>query len=243
MPTNETSGYPPELSLIFVNYRSVGTLAASLASLAEEIGTGPIEIIIVNNDPSEQDPIDRLAGRFPVRIVDSGKNIGFGAASNLGAQEAGANILGFLNPDTRLAEGSLREIVRHFETHPETGIAGASLVGPDGKPETWSSGPSATLGRILGNNLGFLHESPKRNDAPITIDFVSGAALFIRRSLFRRLGGFDERFFLYFEDMDLCLRARTQGSTVIRMPKPIFTHRGGASQRSVTEQKHHYCAG
>ena len=230
----------PVFSLIFVNYRSADALAASLASLADEVVGGYAEMIVVNNDPSERASLSRLADQFPIRIVDLGENVGFGAASNRGAREAGAELLGFLNPDTRLVRGSLREVAGYFDGDDRAGIAGAALVDPDGKPEPWSAGPDATLFRIFVNNLSLFRGAPPRDGTPTAVDFVSGAAFFTRKSLFDKLGGFDERFFLYFEDMDLCRRAGIAGYDTVRLPAPVFAHEGGTSRSSAAEQKRHY---
>jgi N-acetylglucosaminyl-diphospho-decaprenol L-rhamnosyltransferase len=232
----------PDLSFIIVNYRSADALRTCLESLEADSSNVAIEYIVVNNDPSEQAGLDRLAERFPIRIIHSEENVGFGAASNTGAGAAGAEILGFLNPDTRLSRGSLRDISDYFYTHPEAGIAGATLIDRNGRPELWSAGPSATLFRILRNNLCFFNGMPPINSGAMPVGFVSGAALFIRKPLFDELDGFDERFFLYFEDMDICLRARKRGARVVRLSEPVFAHEGGLSQCSDEEQKRQYYA-
>jgi len=240
MPTIPKNGNSPELSLIFVNYRSAAALKRSLVPLEDALRSGKTEGIVVNNDPSESDSLRRLSKRFPIRIIRAPENIGFGAASNRGAAEAGADLIAFLNPDTRLVQGTCDDISSHFRSHPETGIAGAALIDRKGKPEPWSAGPVATLLGIIGNNLSLYRGIPPREDRPREVGFVSGAALFIQKPIFEKLGGFDKRFFLYFEDMDLCLRARKAGYQVIRLPKPVFSHEGGASRKSESEQKRHY---
>ena len=232
----------PTISLIIVNYRSAGALRACLESLEVDNSNVAIEYIVVNNDPSESEALSELGKRFPIRIITTSENIGFGAASNLGAEATRADILGFLNPDTRLIDGSLDDIISVFRAREEIGVVGATLVDAEGYPEHWSAGRTATLGSILGNHIGLSNGRMKRSDTPTPTGFVSGAAFFIRKSLFENLGGFDERFFLYFEDMDLCLRARNRGLEVIRLPKPVFVHDGGASQLSRDEQKRHYYA-
>lgn len=230
----------PTLSLVLVNYRSADTIQACLESLETDRSNVAIECIVVNNDSSERVALDRLAARFSIRVIETGENIGFGAASNRGAQEAAADFLGFLNPDTRLLSGSLQEVSEFFHTHPETGITGGRLIGQDGKSELWSAGSTATLVRIIGNKFRFFRGLPPERSEFVSVGFVSGAALFIRKSLFDSLGGFDERFFLYFEDMDLCLRSLAAGAGVVLLPTLVFTHEGGVSQCSREIQKRHY---
>lgn len=235
-------GRHPELSLIYVNFRSVRILRESLRSLCGITGFPKnIEIIVANNDFSESWALRALSREFPVRIIETGENRGFGSAANTAVRFASAPFLGFINPDTRLISGNPEIIPEIFRKYQKIGILGGRLIGNDGLPEPWSAGVGTSLLEIIKNNLGA--PSGKRiweSSRPKRAGYVSGAAFFIRSSLFRELSGFDRRFFLYFEDVDLCTRAKAFGWQVWTFPGVVFSHEGGASHDSKRMQKNQF---
>lgn len=231
----------PDCSLIFVNYRSAAPLLRALNAVFSDPSSHRCEVIVVNGDTREADAVRALADSFPIRLLMLSENLGFGAAANKGAAMATGRILGFLNPDAEITEGSLGDIVSYLDTHPETGIVGACLVDRDGAFEAWSFGRSATLIRLIWNHFRVTREETSLGDRRVhRAEWVSGAALFVRKDLFRRLSGFDERFFLYFEDMDLCDRVREKGFAVARFLSVVFRHVGGASHSSEISKKRFY---
>lgn len=234
------TGNPPELSLIFVNYRSAHALSRSIRSVSSDLDSGFAEGIVVNNDLNEEEVVRKLCDRFGLRMVRMAGNSGFGAASNRGAELARADILGFVNPDTELIRGSLRDIVRFFRLEKGVGIVGVALVDRFGVSERWSVGATASLFTMIINNFGIRSGMPRKAKYPYRTGFVSGAAMFVEKSLFSALGGFDERFFLYFEDMDLCVRARAAGASVISVPSPVFRHLSGQSHKSSESMKREF---
>ena len=231
-----------ELSLIFVNFRSVKLLSEALRSVSSHVLSGRVEVIVVNNDVTEADAIRDLSRTFPLRLMMLSENNGFGQASNEGAAVAVSDILGFLNPDTVLIDGSLEKINQYFKTHPDVGVIGASLVTDDGRPEPWSFGMTQTLFGLFRNKLCRFPRHVAGLGEGFRVEWVSGAAMFVRTDLFRRLHGFDEEFFLYFEDMDLCERARQAGASVTYVQDIVFRHHGGATQSSRPDQKRRYYA-
>lgn len=230
----------PKISLIFVNYKSSKQLRASLQSVVDFEGKqeGLFETIIVNNDVSETEMVKKLSSEQGCALIANDKNCGFGAAANKGAQQARGEFLGFLNPDTLWQKTCLQDIQKTFQEQPTLGILGLTLVATSGKPEEWSFGKDPTLCRIILNNFFHFEKRAHRND--MVVDWVSGAALFIRRDLFVRLGGFDENFFLYFEDVDLCRRVRAVGHDVLLTKGFPIVHYGGQSHMSTKKQKEYY---
>lgn len=226
-------------TVVIVNYKSGRYLDACLGSLEKAFGSVPgFEAVIVNadGDPSAR----KHSARSFIRVIDSPVNGGFGFGSNLGARMSGQDILFFLNPDTDNLAIDPGAIAERFRNEPDLGALSVRLVGSDGYEQPWSFGPDATLLGIIGNNLGLVSEG-MRSDG--TVDWASGTALFVRRTLFERIGGFDEGFFMYFEDADLCRRIRQSGSKVILAPEYSVTHHGGGSYEACSrEQKHHYYA-
>ncbi len=232
----------PLFSFIVVNYRSADHLASWLGSVPR---TGLVpdqyEIIVVDNDRDETGHLSELCRRHAFRIVGDGVNLGFGRAVNLGAREARGTVLGLCNPDSRFLPGDLTQVSDYLQTDPKRGVVGLGLVGADGRPQAWAAGSEVNLIDLLANNLGLPRSrriwlSPTRRPAA----WVSGAAMFLLRRTFERLDGFDERFFLYFEDIDLCRRARMAGLSVEYWPEYRVEHVGGQSSPSLLAQKKEY---
>lgn len=229
----------PEFSLIYVNFRSADLLVRSLESLQEKGILGKnVEVILANNDPEEEEKLRYVAAKFSCTLLSFSENRGFGWAVNRAALKARGRYIGCINPDTECVSESFAPITSLFEKYPKIGIIGARVLGEDGAPEAWSSGKRLSLWQLLRNNAGFPAGrhlwSSKKN---ISVGWVSGATLFIRKELFHQLSGFDERFFLYFEDVDLCYRAKRNGFLVIFCPKISFLHKGGKSHVSRKSQK------
>ncbi len=228
-----------KLSVIIVNFRSEHYLHKCLASVYNALAFIDPEIIIVNNDPEAG--LEEIAKIFPqAKIISHQKNSGFGAASNLGAQNAQGEYLFFLNPDTEIS-GDLSGNPQNFfkELSDErTGIVAPRLLDGNGKTQEWSVGAEVGLWDIIRNNLGF-PKSKKiwESSEKIDVDWASGAALLIKKDLFGRAGGFDEKFFMYFEDMDLCRRVRQKNKRIVYFPDFKVKHFCGGSATGKKEQK------
>lgn len=232
----QRSTHPRKLSLIFVNYRSIFHLSRALRSLGgDSFLHGDGEIIVVNQDASEQKAIQALSEQRGFRLIDR-ENGGFASGANAGAAVATGAYLAFLNPDAYYYSGSFEGILRRFEADDHIGIVGATLCDADGNPEKWSKGRLLTLPRLVLQNI-FPGAFFSERDA---VDWVSGGALCIRKSLFHSIGGFNEEFFLYFEDMDLCARVLRAGYAVETSRSLQFAHAGGKSCASKSVQKKHF---
>lgn len=230
----------PKLSIIVVNYQSAEQVMGLLESLKHsDLSKVPHEIIVVNNDSSERLQLDTVFQKFDPTsylILHTSSNLGFGAASNFGSKKATGQHLLFLNPDTLYRSGNFQEFLQDASTG---GIVGATLYTPEGIIEPWSYGCPPTFWQLVKNNvLGW--DFVQRNLDSNHLGYVSGGAVSIAKKDFERLGGFDEHYFLYFEDVDLCTRAEALGLSVSLTSKITFTHTGGMSQKSQKEQKKHY---
>ena len=224
-----------KLSFIIVNYRSERYLKKCVASLFDKIRGVNFEIIIVNNDDNN------LIGIEKAKIINLKKNVGFGKANNIGAKKASGKFLCFLNPDTIILSKNIGEIIKEFEKDSKIGVIGPRLISEFNETRWWCAGVKATPWDLIRNNLSFrksrkIWESQMKKEA----DWVSGAALFILRQLFLKLGGFDENFFLYFEDIDLCRRAKELEKKVIYLPEVKIKHWGGKSNACEKGQKKEY---
>lgn len=229
-----------DLSIIIVNYRSEKYLDKCLSSIYGVWGQD-LEIIIVNNDTNES--LQNVGNKFPsVKIIQQKENVGFGRAQNAGSQIAQGKYLLFLNPDTIILNDAT-DILNKFEQDDTVGIIGAKMVDSAGKNQVWSVGYEATLWNIVKNKLGFLKG---RNIWEATqmqeVEWTSGGSMFIHKEVFAEVGGFDEKFFLYFEDMDLCKRVRALGKKVLYFPNIQIEHVEGGSVENKNKQKKDYYA-
>lgn len=223
----------PQITLVFVNYQSIWHLSFAVKKLFSFEGRNTsFEVIVVNNDKKERIACEELAKRLPVKVFHSSQNRGFAFGANYGAQKARGHIIGFLNPDTAWQKEQLGEIGALFIDHKVRKIVGLALLDEKGKQERFSYGKAPTLLRLLKNNL-----LPFFSANHFPPEWVSGGALFILKDTFFDLNGFDERFFLYFEDVDLCIRAKKQGGYLDLYSQGIVSHRGGKSFSSRRAQK------
>ena len=229
----------PLFSVIIVSHKSASTLPSLLESLVAKLPPSSYESIVVDNseDSHEHAQLQKLAQRFPLTLLHT-PNRGFGDACNRGAKKSRGLLLWFLNPDTEVRQVPFGAIMRLFQHNPAT-ILGANLFSQEGTPQPWAwalrdpSLSSLLLWRIRKPS----HRPPL---LPKNVAWVSGASMIMSKELFRQLGGFDTRFFLYFEDVDLCRRARKQGASVLLFPSLHVYHHGGESFFSHKEQKRLY---
>lgn len=212
---------PVDTSVIIVTYNNRTDIDACLQSVQAQ--SDAAEIIIVDNQ-STDGTLDHIRQSYPtVRTVSSAHNGGFGAGVNLGAHIARGTYLAVVNPDTEVEAGWLQPLIEVLEQHPHVGLVTPTIL-RKGSPE---------LVNACGNDvhitgLAFcaqLNEpAPSRCERPQPVAAVSGAAFVLRRSLWERLGGFDERFFMYVEDTDLSWRARRLGYAILHVPASRIWH-------------------
>lgn len=226
----------PLVAVVVVSWNSRDDLPAALRSL--ETTTLPLEVVVVDNASEDGTP-DTVRRDFPtVRLIEAGTNLGFATACNLGWRATSASLVLFLNPDAVLSPGALEALHDVLQRRPEVGIVGPSTRNSDGTPQL-SFGPDLTpFGEWRQRRLvrGVAARDPRvlrevealcaREHEP---DWVSGSCLLARRSLLEQLSGFDERFFLYEEDADLCRRAQQAGARVVFAPAARVVHRLGRS--------------
>lgn len=227
------------ISFIIVNYQSEKYLLKCVSSIKEKILGVNYEVIIINNDNND------LGVELPsdIKLINKGKNIGFGAGCNLGARSAQGEILCFLNPDTEIVSENIFDLLNEFNKDKRIGIIGPKLITEDGRVQEWIAGKEITILSTLLNNLG--HKRDKKiweSEISVECAWVSGAAMFIKKDIFQNFGGFDEKFFMYFEDIDLCRRACQLGYKVLYFPDFQIRHFCGKSFCHKKKQKKYYHA-
>lgn len=228
------------VSFVIVNYRSKNFLLACLSSLFSCNFSFDYEIIIVNNSPE----VDNFSFSEPnISIIPNDNKNGFGYANNLGAAKANGDLICFLNPDTLFMQNQKILTLLELFKNNSIGVVGPKLVS-DQKlltPQLWSTGTEITLWDIIKNNLGIpASRTIWESSASIPVAWVSGAALFIRKNLFVKINGFDEKFFMYFEDVDLCKRVSLIGKKVLYYPEYAIFHWSGKSHGDNFVQKKMY---
>jgi GT2 family glycosyltransferase len=206
-----------------------------LAVLAQDYAD--FEVIVVDN-ASTDGSAELVAERFPeVRLIRNAHNLGFSGGNNVGLQAATGDVMVVLNQDTVVQPGWLAALVGAFED-PAVGLAGCKILYPDGKTIQHAGGyllwPIAE-----GKHYGIGELDRGQYDQAREVEYLTGAAMAIRRTVFERVGGFDEQFFPgYYEDGDLCLRARQAGFKVVYWPTAVVHHHEGGSYSQDPYKQH-----
>jgi N-acetylglucosaminyl-diphospho-decaprenol L-rhamnosyltransferase len=224
-------------SAVVVNYNAGPALADCVASV---LAQDPAPELVVVDNASTDDSVDALREAHPgVRVVHSGANLGYARAANLGIAATEAPIVAVLNPDTVLTAGAGRAVTARFAAEPDLGAVGPRIHNDDGTVY-----PSARkvpgLVDAVGHGLLFFvwpanpftaryRETGADPARPRDVDWVSGAAVWLRRAALDDVGGWDERYFMYVEDVDLCWRLRRAGWRVTYEPSGTVEHIQGIS--------------
>jgi N-acetylglucosaminyl-diphospho-decaprenol L-rhamnosyltransferase len=242
------------LHIVIVNWNTGDYLERCLESIArtDRSQLTISRVTVVDNASSDGSARDLDHRSLPVELVRNRRNVGFAAACNQAAVDSTAGYLLFLNPDTRLFPDTLATVTGFMESEEaaDVGICGVEAVDDDWEP-TISCARFPTLRVVLGAMTGlhlvlpraFPHHHLTASDTRHSrvVDQVIGAFFFVRRDLFARLGGFDERYFLYFEEVDFALRARGLGARSYFLKEARFVHAGNVSSNQVRGTRlYHY---
>lgn len=235
-----------QVAVVIVNYNTGEDAAACAVSAAADLGPAHAETIVVDN-ASADGSAARLRTTPGIRLIANDTNRGFGAAINQAARTSEAPLLWVLNPDCRVLPKAFAALARTLDAHPACAIAAPQLLNDDGSLQASARGePGAWTGLFGRHGLltkFFPNAGAARRNLPAAdlvaagvesaaVDWVMGAAMLIRRAPFDAVGGFDERYFLYWEDADLCRRLRDAGFTTRYVPGARVRHAGGASART-----------
>jgi N-acetylglucosaminyl-diphospho-decaprenol L-rhamnosyltransferase len=242
------------IHVIIVNWNSGAQLTECLQSFAAAASFHvALERVTVVDNASSDGSCGGLEGTpaLSLTVLRNTENRGFAAACNQGAVGSNADYLLFLNPDTRLLPGSLELPVRYLQSphHDTVGIVGIQLIDSDGHvarntaraPSAWSMiGNSLGLDRLLPSLFPPHFVSEWAHDETRPVVQVMGAFFLVRRSLFEALGGFDERFFVYYEDLDFAMRARARGWSSVYLATARAFHHGQGTTEGATERRTFY---
>lgn len=231
----------PELAAVIVNYNAGPELASALQSIADDMGSRGWEAVVVDN--ASIDGSSDLASVFAphARVVRNAVNVGFGRGINQGVAASTAPFILIMNPDCRLEHGALATMRAELEGRQRCAIVGPRVLDPDGSEQGSARGDPDMLTGLFGRtgllrNLLPSSSVSRRNvvsnGESATVDWVSGACMLVRRAAFDEVGGFDARYFLYWEDADLCRRLRARGHEIRYVPAATAVHRVGHSSKT-----------
>jgi N-acetylglucosaminyl-diphospho-decaprenol L-rhamnosyltransferase len=236
-------------SIILVNYNGSKFLHECLNSIKEYVNSGIYEVIIVDNF-STDDSVQIIKENFPsFKLICSEDNLGFGKANNLAVRHSQGEHLLFLNTDTILIEDTPKILSDYLTYNQNVAVVGSRLTFRDGSYQL-------SCGKLPNLAVEFLYKLRAELDRKwhdtfsnfynklysqeLEVGWVTGACMMIRRDVFEKLEGFDESFFMYFEDVDICKRVRDLGLKVVYYPKTSLIHLLGGSGQSVGKKINTY---
>ena len=236
-----------KISIIIVSFNTREILRQCLEALFRNPGSHELEVFVVDNN-SADDSADMVRRRFTgVHLIENRENRGFAAANNQAYELAEGDYILLLNPDAFVKPGSIDNAVSFMESHPECGLCGARLVNLDGELDPSARRfPNSLYKLFTLSGLSDRYPSSRifgRGDfkyfdhnSVMEVDWVPGTFTVYRREMLKETGLFDERFFIYYEETDLCLRAKRSGWKVYFVPEAEVIHVGGASAKTRKDQ-------
>jgi N-acetylglucosaminyl-diphospho-decaprenol L-rhamnosyltransferase len=250
------SSTPDRLRVIILNYRTPDLTIACLHSLVEEVRALPGTQVTVVDNASEDGSVEKISAAIAqenwdwVTFLPQERNGGYAFGNNVGvrpalAADAPPDYFLLLNPDTVVRSGALQALVDFMDRTPEAGIAGSRLEEPDGKPQCSAFRfPNVWSELDSGLRLGLVTQMLAQKVVPILpvteaiqqVDWVAGASMIVRRQVFETAGLMDEKYFLYFEEVDFCIAAKNAGWTCWYVPESRVVHYVGQSS-GVTDTK------
>ena len=246
-----------DLSLVIVSWNVRDLLRRCLQAVQRELampGDAPlsVEILVVDN-ASGDGTVEMVRAEFPaVRVIANVENLGFTRANNQALAIAQGRYLFLLNPDTELQPGALATLYAYAEAHPRVGILGPQLFYGDGTHQS-SRRRFPTLATAFLESTRLQQWFPRhrallryamrdtRDDETQAVDWITGAAMFVRRAVYDQVGGFDEAFFMYSEELEWCYRAPRAGWEIVYLPRARVTHyEGKSSEQAAAARDIHF---
>lgn len=237
-----------DINIVIVNYKMKDKIDVCLTSLFRELKKSTLDVHVVVVDNNSGDGIEQLLKeKFPqVQYIAQQVNPGFGTSQNLGLKAVEAKYYFALNPDTEFHEGNntIEKLYRFMEEHPKVGMVGPKLVYPDGSLQysCWRFPPflqpfyqRTKLGKTPRGEkrVAYHHMKDFGHDKTIPVDAIMGSAMFVRREALKQVGVFDERFWMYYEDIDWSRRMWEAGWPVYYVHDAVLTHIHGRGSAAV----------
>ena len=233
-----------KLSIIIVSWNVKDDLSRCLASLKENRPSVPFEVIVIDNRSSDG-TVNMVRQEYPdVVVIGNHENKGFARANNQGIKQSRGQHVLLLNPDTIVPPGSLDRLVAFLGNNPDVGACGPKLLNADGSTQAsvrrFPTYRAALYNQTICRVMGLFRSQYRKwmmkdfgHDRQMDVDQIMGAAMLIRRSVIDDVGGMDENFFMYYEEVDLCYRIKKSGRRIVFFPGAVITHLGGRSSSQV----------
>jgi GT2 family glycosyltransferase len=231
----------PTIAVVLVNYNSGSELGRALESVERELVAW--EGVVIDNASS--DGSEAVALEFvAVRLLRNRENVGFARGVNQAMAACTANRVLIMNPDCQLMPGSMMPLMSVLDADAHCAVVAPRILDPDGSPQGNARGDPDMFTGLFGRTSALRRTLPRldvarrnviaeiKDDASTIVDWVSGACMLVRREALASVGGFDERYFMYWEDADLCRRLRRRGYTTRYVPAASAVHRVGQSSRT-----------
>ena len=230
------------LAIIIVTFNAMEEIDACLESLVGHTEPFPTTITVVDN-ASHDGTAAHIRQRWPsVQVIDAGGNLGFAKGNNIGMRATQSDYVLLMNPDTVAPPGAIQTLVRGLASHPEAAIAGARLLSPTGFPEMswgavitpWNETKQMLFSRLYLRKIRRVVKKMDRLSRQAReVEWVSGACMVVRRADLEAVGGFDERYFMYNEDVDLCIAMRQRGRLTLYIAgAEVLHHRGKSAPKN-----------
>lgn len=245
---NTISSPQLDLSVIIVSWNVADLLAACLDSIFSNVSGLQTEVIVVDSASSDH-TVEMVKARFPqVTLLAQAENLGFSRCNNIGLAAARGRHLLLLNPDTEVMGDALGKMAAYLDANQTVGIVGPHTLNTDGSTQsTRRRFPTLATGFFESTwlqayapkqvmNRFYVTDAP--DDAVLDVDWVQGSALMARREVYAQIGGLDEGFVMYSEELDWCRRAKDAGWRVVYLGTAQIVHHGGKSSEQVTARKH-----
>lgn len=219
-----------KIVVVILNFK-VKNLALKCINSVKKSSWENLEIVMVDNNSQDglEEETNKLEG---VKFIQTGKNLGYTGGNNIGIKkglEMGAELILILNPDTTISKDIVEILAKSLEKE-DAGIIGPKIYfSSDSEKKIWYAGGVFDTANVIGSHRGVNEEDHGQYNKIEETDYVSGAAMMVKAEVFNKIGFFDERYFLYYEDSDFCFRARKAGFKIIYNPKAIVYHENAKS--------------
>lgn len=247
-PASDSASFPLDLSIVIVNWNVRDLLRACLQAIERTREGLALETIVVDS-ASADGSVAMLRAEFPdVRLVACEENVGFPRGNNIGLDLAAGRHVLLLNPDTEVQPGALAAMVAYLDAHPDVGALGPQLLNPDGTLQS-SRRRFPTMATLTFESTWLENMAPAGlldhyyaldlpDDMTGDVDWVTGACIMAPRQVVSQVGGLDEEYFMYSEELDWCRRIKSQGWRIVYFPEAKVVHHVGKSSEQAVTARH-----
>jgi len=225
-----------KISIIIPTWNTALITVRCIKTIIHHLPSKMVEVIVVDN--YSQDNTLSLLSSFPsIKIIKNTSNLGYATACNQGAKIASGDFLFFLNSDIRLLDSSIIDMAQYLAKHYQVGAIGPKFLNPDLSPQASVFPPQTILNAVKEYWLGISHAYSKyliNTHSPVSVNSISGGAILLSASYFNQLGGWNEIYHFYYEDLDLCRRIISNHKLIIYYPKCRLIHDHGVSGSGLT---------